>query len=273
MFFPSLLGRDGGGMVDEALNVVRRRIAIGHIGDADKILVKLLLRFGQLASHLVDQVGDYPEIVLPHPDHRIEDADVRTFEERPLFKETQIVAVRIEYDERILEIDQFADDPPCRHCLSAACHREDRQVARDDLPRRQRDLDVAARDQRADLQLRRTVVVAGQQAPDILGRRIENFARGLDRVGKRRKLRGAGVGLAGCPQDQHFGFEMVAAAGQHGIEEADIFVRQFLRRLGRKERIEAVDGNDPTPYGDGSLGSARPSGTSTRVATISPSFA
>src|ERR1700676_5183857 len=48
---------------------------------------------------------------------------------------------------------------------------------------------------------------------------------------------------------------MIAAAGQDGIEEPDIFVRQLLRRFGWKERIEAVNGNDTAPYRENSLGS------------------
>ena len=162
MFFLSLLGPDGGSVVNETLDVVRRRLAIGHVGNADEVVIELLLRLGQLASHLVDQISDYAEIALPHPDHRIKDADVRVFEKRPFFKEAQIIAVRIENDERILEVDQLPNDPPRGHGLSAARHREDRKMPRDDVPRRQRHLNVAARDQRADLQLRRSVIVAGQ---------------------------------------------------------------------------------------------------------------
>src|SRR6185312_372718 len=103
MLFLSLLGPDGGSVINEALNVIRRRLAIGHVGNADEVVVELLLRFGQLPSHLVDQVRDNAEIALPHPDHRIKDADIRVLEERPLFKESQIIAVRVEYDERVLE--------------------------------------------------------------------------------------------------------------------------------------------------------------------------
>ena len=58
--------------------------------------IELLLGVSELLAHLVDQVADDADVVLPDPDHRVEDADGRLREQLPLLEEAQVVAVGVE---------------------------------------------------------------------------------------------------------------------------------------------------------------------------------
>jgi hypothetical protein len=50
-----------------------------------------------------------------------------------LLVESEVIAVRIEDDQRILKVNELADDAPRCNCLTATSHGKDRQMARDDL--------------------------------------------------------------------------------------------------------------------------------------------
>src|SRR4051812_32934238 len=104
--------------------------------------------------------------------------------------------MRIKNDERIADIDELADDAPRCDRLAAAGHCQDGQMTGDDMLRRQRYVDVIARNERSNVQLwrpRLAVVISSQESSDVVRPRIEHFSGRLHRVSQRRQLSRTGI--------------------------------------------------------------------------------
>src|SRR5690606_24376730 len=91
----ALLFADRAGMINQLLQIAGRSFTLRQLRRCDQVVIELLLRVGELAAHLVDKVRNDPDICLLHAQHRVPNANVRSWEEVALLEEAQVVAVGI----------------------------------------------------------------------------------------------------------------------------------------------------------------------------------